>query len=172
MTVLSLGIVRGVGAQILGTALGMAVVVLGRLLMGLNPWEPEPPLVIGAILGIVAFLVGAGSFKDWFKWARGEVTPMHHGPPEGKPAWTRYLGVDYNHRVIGVQYLVTAILMLLIGGSFAMVFRVELSEAGRQWLDPAVYNTMIGMHGWIMIASILLGIAGLANYLVPLLIGA
>jgi cytochrome c oxidase subunit 1 len=172
MTILSLGIIRGVGAQILGTALGMVVVVLGRLLMGLNPWEPEPVLVIGAITGIVAFLVGTGSFNDWFKWARGEVTPMHHGPPEGKPAWTRYFGVDYNHRVIGVQYIVTAILLLLIGGSFAMIFRVELSQAGRQWLDPAVYNTMIGMHGWVMIASILLGIAGLSNYLVPLLIGA
>jgi cytochrome c oxidase subunit 1 len=31
---------------------------------------------------------------------------------------------------------------------------------------------MIGMHGWVMIASILLGSSGLANYLIPLLIGA
>ena len=29
---------------------------------------------------------------------------MHHGPPAGKPAWTRYFGVDYNHKVIGIQY--------------------------------------------------------------------
>jgi cytochrome c oxidase subunit 1 len=80
--------------------------------------------------------------------------------------------VDYNHRVIGVQYIVTAILLVLVGGALASIFRVELAQAGRQWLDPAVFNTMIGMHGWVMIAAILVGIAGLSNYLIPLLIGA
>jgi cytochrome c oxidase subunit 1 len=150
----------------------MALVVVVRLLMGLNAWEPEPVLVVGAMVGVVAFLFGVGSLNDWLRWARGEETPMHHGPPSGKPAWTRYFGTDYSHKVIGVQYIVTGILLLLIGGLLAMFLRVELAQSGRQWLDPAVYNTMIGMHGWIMIATILLGIGGLANYLVPLLIGA
>ena len=172
MTVLSLGLVRGLGAQIVGTALGLALIVLSRVLMGLDAWAAEPAVVLGAIVGIIAFLIGAGSFNDWFKWTRGEETPMHHGPPPDKPAWTRYFNVDYNHRVIGIQYLVTAILLLLIAGTLAGIFRVELAQAGRDWLDPAVYNTMIGMHGWVMIASILLGIAGFANYLIPLLIGA
>jgi cytochrome c oxidase subunit 1 len=97
---------------------------------------------------------------------------MHHGPPTDKPSWTRYFGVDYSHKVIGIQYIVTGLLLLLFGGMLASIFRVELAQAGRQWLDPAVFNTMIGMHGWVMIASILVGIAGMANYLVPLLIGA
>jgi cytochrome c oxidase subunit 1 len=172
MTVLSLGLVRGVAAQIAGTALGMALVVVVRVLMGMDAWRAEPVVVVGSMVGVIAFLLGAGSMDDWFKWARGEETPMHHGPPEGKPAWTRYFGVDYNHRVIGIQYIVTGIVLLLVGGALAMVMRVELVEAGRQFLDPAVYNTMIGMHGWVMIASTLLGIAGLSNYLIPLLIGA
>ncbi|MFC2037203.1 cbb3-type cytochrome c oxidase subunit I [Chloroflexota bacterium] len=172
MTVLSLGLVRGLGAQIVGTALGMALVVLVRVLMGLNAWEPEPIAVVGAMMGVIAFLIGAGTMDDWFKWAKGEETPMRHGPPEGKPTWTRYYSVDYNHRVIGVQYIVTGIVTLLLGGTLALIFRAELAEVGRQFLDPAVFNTMIGMHGWIMIASILLGIAGLSNYLIPLLIGA
>ncbi len=172
MTVLSLGLVRGVGAQIVGTILGMALVMGVRLAMGMEPLELEPVLVLGLIVGVIAFLIGAGSFSDWFKWAKGEETPMHHGPPEGKPAWTRYFGVDYNHRVIGVQYLVTGILLVLVGGALASIFRLELARVGRQFLDPAIFNTMIGMHGWIMIAAILLGISGLANYLVPLMIGA
>ena len=172
MTVLSLGLVRGVIAQILGTALGMALVVGIRVLMGLSAWNAEPAVVLGAIIGTLAFMVGVGSMSDWFKWAGGQATPMHHGPPPGKPAWTRYLSVDYSHKVIGIQYVVAGVLMLLAGGALASIFRVELAEAGRQFLDPAVYNTMIGMHGWVMIASILLGIAGMANYLVPLLIGA
>ena len=172
MTILSLGLVRGLIAQIAGTALGMVLVMVIRVLMGLDAWEAEPVLVVGSMIGVVTFLVGAGSFSDWFKWAQGKETPMHHGPPPGKPAWTRYFSVDCNHRVIGIQYIVTGILMLLVGGALAMIFRVELAQAGRQWLDPAVFNTMIGMHGWVMIATILLGIAGLSNYLLPLLIGA
>jgi cytochrome c oxidase subunit 1 len=150
----------------------MVLMIAIRALLGLNPLEPEPVMVVGAMVGVVAFLIGAGSFSDWVKWIRGVETPMHHGPPADKPAWTRYFSVDYNHRVIGIQYMVTAVLLLLIGGIMAMIFRVELAEAGRQWLDPAVYNTMIGMHGWIMIASILLGSAGFGNYLIPLLLGA
>jgi cytochrome c oxidase subunit 1 len=172
MTVLSLGLVRGVVAQIVGTGLGMALVVLVRLLMGLPAWESEPATVCGALLGAIAFMAGSGSMNDWFRWAQGTETPLRHGPQDDEPAWTRYLGVDYNHKVIGIQYVVWGLVLLLVGGALASIFRVELAEAGRQFLDPAVYNTMIGMHGWIMIASILLGIAGLANYLVPLLIGA
>jgi cytochrome c oxidase subunit 1 len=172
MTVLSLGLLRGLGAQILGTALGIALVVLVRLLMGLEAWAAEPAVVVGGIVGVVAFLIGIGSMNDWVKWAKGEETPMHHGPPPDRPSWTRYFGVDYSHKVIGIQYIVTGILLLVTGGTLASIFRVELAQAGRQWLDPAVYNTMIGMHGWVMIASILVGIAGMANYLVPLLIGA
>jgi cytochrome c oxidase subunit 1 len=172
MTVLSLGLLRGLGAQILGTALGIALVVLVRLLMGLEVWAAEPAIVVGGIVGIIAFLIGIGCMNDWLEWAKGEETPMHHGPPADRPSWTRYFGVDYSHKVIGIQYIVTGILLLVTGGTLASIFRVELAQAGRQWLDPAVYNTMIGMHGWVMIASILVGIAGMANYLVPLLIGA
>ena len=172
MTVLSLGLLRGMGAQILGTALGIALVVVVRLLMGLEAWAAEPAVVVGGIVGIIAFLIGIGSMNDWLKWANGEETPMHHGPPPDRPSWTRYFGVDYSHKVIGIQYIVTGVLLLIFGGTLASIFRVELAQAGRQWLDPAVFNTMIGMHGWVMIASILVGIAGMANYLVPLLIGA
>ena len=64
--------------------------------------------------------IAAGTVKDWFKWAKGEETPMHHGPPEDKPAWTRYLSVDYSHKVIGVQYTVTGILLLLFAGALAI----------------------------------------------------
>lgn len=172
MTILSLGLARGVAAQIAGTVLGMILVMVIRVLMGLEPWQPEPIVVVGSMVGVIAFLMGAGSLNDWFKWAKGEKTPMHHGAPPGRPAWTRYFGVDYNHRVIGVQYIATSILLLLFGGTLAMIFRMELARQGPDFLDPAIFNTMIGMHGWVMIATILLGIAGLANYLIPLLIGA
>jgi cytochrome c oxidase subunit 1 len=172
MTLLSLGLIRGLGAQILGIVVGVLLVVVGRILLGLPPWKAEPAVVVGAMTGTVAFLIGVGSMNDWFKWAEGKETPLRHGPPTDRPAWTRYFGVDYSHKVIGIQYGVLAVALLVVGGTIAMIFRVELAHSGRQFLDPAIYNTMIGMHGFVMIASILIGISGMANYLVPLMIGA
>jgi cytochrome c oxidase subunit 1 len=171
-TILSLGLLRGIIAQAVGTALGMVLVMLIRVLQGKPAWEAEPVIVIGALIGGVCFLIGVGALKDWFKWAKGEETPMHHGPPEGRPAWTRYFGVDYSHKIIGVQYTITGILLLLLAGTLALIFRVELAQPGLQFLDPDTFNTFIGAHGIIMIAAMLLGIGGMANYLVPLMIGA
>ncbi len=60
----------------------------------------------------------------------------------------------------------------MIGGGFAVIFRTELAAPGFQFLTANTYNTMFSMHGWVALASILLGIGALANYLVPLMIGA
>ncbi len=171
-TIFSLGVIRGIIGQIIGAALGMGLVMGIRLLRGLPAWKAEPITVVGALIGGIGFLIGVGVLADWFKWTSGEETPMHHGPPEGKPAWTRYFSVDYSHKVIGVQYTVTGILLLMVAGSLAMVFRLELAHSGLQFLDPATFNTFISAHGIIMIASILLGVGGMSNYLVPLMIGA
>ena len=103
----------------------------------------------------------------------------------------KYFGPSLDHKVIGVQYTATSILLLGIGGFFALIFRTELAESGLQVLtryfeivDPGagaeairvqalnLYNTLMSLHGILMIVSILLGIAGVMNYLVPLLIGA
>jgi cytochrome c oxidase subunit 1 len=143
-----------------------------RGLTGLPVWNAETALVAGAILGGVAFMIAAGTVSDWFKWAKGQDTPLHHGAPEGKATWTRYLSVDYSHKIIGIQYVVTGIMLLLVGGGLAIIFRFELVESGMQFLTLDGYNTIMSAHGIIMIASILLGIGGLANYLVPLMIGA
>ena len=53
-----------------------------------------------------------------------------------------------------------------------LVFRTELSESGLQFLSLQWYNTLMSLHGIGMIIGILLGVAGVINYLVPLLIGA
>lgn len=171
-TTLSLGLVKGLIGFIVGEALGITLAVAVRTVSGLPMWNAETALVAGSILGAIGFMIAAGTVSDWPKWAKGEETPLHHGPPEGKPAWTRYFSVDYSHKVIGVQYVVTGILLLLLAGGLAIIFRVELVRTGLQFLTADQYNTMMSAHGIIMIASILLGIGGLANYLVPLMIGA
>ncbi|MFW5942445.1 MAG: cbb3-type cytochrome c oxidase subunit I [Chloroflexota bacterium] len=171
LTILSLGVVRALIGQIVGTALGYGLVAGMRQAMGLEP-DPEPAWVLGALVGVITSLLFAGVLTDWIKWAMGKETPLRHGPPEGKPSWTRYLSVDYNHKVIGLQYGVTSMFLLLVGGILAIIFRLELSMPDMQFLTMDTYNTIFSAHGIIMIASILLGVGAMGNYLVPMMIGA
>jgi cytochrome c oxidase subunit 1 len=166
-------VTRGLIGYLCGNAAGVLLVTLIRAAAGMDPvWNEEPAWAAGAVLGAIGFMIGVGALTDWFQWTKGIETPLHHGPPPGKPAWTRYFGVDYNHKVIGIQYAVTGLVMLMIGGGFAVIFRTELARDGFQFLDAETFNTLISMHGWAALMAILIGIGGMANYLVPLMIGA
>ncbi|RME05599.1 MAG: cytochrome C oxidase subunit I [Anaerolineae bacterium] len=172
VNIFSLSLVRGIVFQVIGMLVGMGVVTLVRLLMGLPAWKAEPAWVFGAILSVLFFLIGAGVFSDWYKMAFGEPVSDHHDPDPSLPTWARYLNISYDHKVIGIQYGVTSILVVGIAGTFAMIFRTELAQAGLQFVDLDFFNTLIGLHGIVMIAGILLGVGAMSNYLVPLLIGA
>jgi cytochrome c oxidase subunit 1 len=167
---LALGLVRGLLWQIAGTALGIGFITGCRVLLGLPAWKAEPAAVFGALLGALFFLYGVGALDDWLKWAAGEETPEHHSAAH--LGWRRYFGVSLDHKVIGIQYLVLSFVLLSVGGMFAIIFRTELAETGMQFLTPIEYNTLMSLHGMVMIVSILLGIAAWMNYLVPMLIGA
>jgi cytochrome c oxidase subunit 1 len=144
-----------------------------RALRGADtPWLYEPALAFGAIIGVIGFLLGTGVLTDWLKWIVGRRTPLRHGAPEGRPEWSRYFNVDYNHKVIGIQYGVSSLLVLLIGGTFAIIFRIELAQTGMQWLNNTQFNTLFSAHGIIMIAAMLGGVGAMVNYLAPLMIGA
>ncbi len=171
VTFFSLGLVRGLIGQIVGFAFGYGLVAGIQLAKGLDVHQ-DLAVMIGAFVGVIFFLLFAGVLTDWLKWAAGKEAHLHHGPPKYLAVWTRYFSVDTNHKVIGVQYTVTAILLLLIGGFLAIVFRMELTYPGMQFLNPDQYNTLFSAHGIIMIVSILLGVGGMLNYLVPLMIGA
>jgi cytochrome c oxidase subunit 1 len=78
-----------------------------------------------------------------------------------------------DHKRIGISYMVTAYAFYLVGGALAMVIRTELIEPGRQVVSQGRYNEMFTMHGSIMLFLFLGPFAfGLANYVVPLQIGA
>ena len=169
---MQLGLTRGLLFQAVGTVAGMALAMIWRLLAGLDFWDKEVVFVVGGLVGGFAFMWGVGAIDDWLQWCRGKATPLVHGPPVGKPAWTRYFSTDYNHKVIGIQYSVTSLVLLMLGGSFALIFRAELAQADLQFLGIGMYNKLIGLHGWTVIGAILLGVGGMGNYLVPLMIGA
>ena len=65
--------------------------------------------------------------------------------------WLRYLSFSLDHKVIGIQYLVTAFLFYLIGGLMAVAMRMELATPAADLVDPNFYNALMTNHGTIMI---------------------
>jgi cytochrome c oxidase subunit 1 len=95
-------------------------------------------------------------------------------PQPGEPEnWWRFFTFSTDHKVIGIQYIVTAFVFFLIGGFLAMVIRGELITPEADLVDRTVYNALFTMHGTIMLFMWTFPVLnGLANYLVPLQIGA
>ncbi|MGK7890466.1 MAG: cbb3-type cytochrome c oxidase subunit I, partial [Leptolyngbyaceae cyanobacterium] len=102
------------------------------------------------------------------------ANPNTGQPYPGAPDnWKRFFSFSTDHKVIGIQYIVTAFVFFLIGGLFAMIIRGELITPEADLVDRTVYNAMFTMHGTIMLFMWTFPVlAGLANYLVPLMIGA
>lgn len=95
---------------------------------------------------------------------------IHH---TGDRKWTDYFTFCTDHKVIGIQYLVTAFFFYFVGGALAEVVRTELATPDPDFVSPEVYNQMFTMHGTIMIFLwIVPAGAAFANYLIPLMIGA
>ncbi|MEA5550594.1 cytochrome c oxidase subunit I [Anabaena cylindrica UHCC 0172] len=94
----------------------------------------------------------------------------HHETPNN---WKTYFTFSTDHKVIGIQYLVTSFIFFLIGGIFAMILRGELITPESDLIDRTVYNGMFTMHGTVMLFLWTFpSLVGLANYLVPIMIGA
>jgi cytochrome c oxidase subunit I len=98
-----------------------------------------------------------------------EPAPVVHSHPRGLLRWL----TSSDHKDIGVAYMVTAFSFYLIGGLMAMVMRAQLAQPNQQLVSDARYNELFTMHGSIMLFLFLGSFAfGLANFLVPLQIGA
>jgi cytochrome c oxidase subunit 1 len=97
----------------------------------------------------------------------------HEGHHDHRPSGIMRWITTTNHKDIGTLYLWFAFIMLLIGGAMAMVIRAELFQPGLQVVDPQFFNTMTTMHGLIMVfGAIMPAMVGLANWQIPLMIGA
>jgi cytochrome c oxidase subunit 1/cytochrome c oxidase subunit I+III len=92
--------------------------------------------------------------------------------------WTSGSGVlgwlsSVDHKSIGIRYIVTAFIFLLMGGVEALIMRVQLARPDQHFLTPEQYNEFFTMHGVSMIfwyASPIL--SGISNYIWPLLLGS
>jgi cytochrome c oxidase subunit 1 len=78
-----------------------------------------------------------------------------------------------DHKRIGLMYIATSMFFLLVGGLEALLIRTQLAEANLKILNPELYNQIFTMHGTTMVfLAVMPFLIGLANYVVPLLIGA
>jgi len=79
-----------------------------------------------------------------------------------------------DHKKIGIMYVINSFLFFLIGGLFALVVRSELAQPGLQVVaDEHVYNEAFTIHATVMIFLFIIPmLAGLGNYVVPLMVGA
>ncbi|MDJ0714351.1 MAG: cytochrome c oxidase subunit I [Prochloraceae cyanobacterium] len=105
--------------------------------------------------------------------SKTQETAGHSHHPEAWK-WYHYFWYNTDHKVIGIQYLVTAFVFYLISGLMAMAMRTELYTADPDFIDPSLYNAFLTNHGTMMIFFWIVpaAIGGFGNYLVPLMIGA
>jgi cytochrome c oxidase subunit 1 len=78
-----------------------------------------------------------------------------------------------NHKDIGTLYLLFSFIMVCVGATFSGVIRTELMKPGLQFVQPYFFNEMTTLHALVMIfGAIMPGFVGLANWMIPLQIGA
>src|SRR5712691_13491590 len=94
-----------------------------------------------------------------------------------------------DHKVIGLQYLITAMAMAIVGGLLSMLMRYQLAwpqgisplmaklfpvSYNGGVMAPEFYISLVTMHGTIMVFFLFTAVltGGFGNFLIPLQIGA
>src|SRR5437762_8202981 len=109
-----------------------------------------------------------------------------HEPPSG---FIRKYIFSLDHKVIGIQYIILALVAVLVGMVMSVLMRMNLSWPGTHWpilatlfpegapggvMNPEFYLSLVTMHGTIMVFFVLTTApqGGFGNYFLPIQIGA
>ena len=161
-------VIKGLAGAAVGYGVGGSFMALLRLSAGKPAWDIETMIAGGFLFALVGWLLGVGVWDYWAKpW---------FGRPEKQykvVGWRRYISFDTDHKVIGTQYLVSFLFIFFLAGLFAMFMRGELATPGRDLMSPATYNSLMSLHGTMMIFVAVAATAGsFGNYFLPIMIGA
>ncbi len=121
--------------------------------------------------------------------AEAHLTEAHAREGHGPQGFLWKYVFSKDHKVIGIQYYVTAMLMALIAGTLAMLIRLQLAWPEKTWpglgnilskgfsggvMNPEFYAMLFTMHGTIMVFFVLstAPVSGFGNILIPLQVGA
>ena len=101
-----------------------------------------------------------------------DVTPERLSRPTFLE-WVTDWVTTVDHKKLGLMYIIYSVVFLLVGGAEAMAIRIQLMFPNSHFVAPDTYNRLFTMHGTTMV--FLMGMPflfGLANYVMPLQIGA
>jgi cytochrome c oxidase subunit 1 len=101
----------------------------------------------------------------------GGIADHIHPEPQG---FVRRYVFSIDHKIIGIQYIVTAFVFFILSGLLAETIRTQLLNANGGFVSPETYNEVYSVHGsamvWLVVIPILTG--GFGNLIFPLQIGA
>ena len=98
-------------------------------------------------------------------------------PPRYREDWRRGRVASWvttvDHKRIGILYMVTSLVFFGAGGLLALLIRAQLATPDEHFITRNAYNELFTIHGTTMIFLFIVPFwAGLANFVVPLMIGA
>ncbi|MBA2288655.1 MAG: cbb3-type cytochrome c oxidase subunit I [Ktedonobacteraceae bacterium] len=162
-----------VSAIVLGVA---GAVIAGLIVHSLVPDNLDAAMAAAYTAWVLFFFVGIGAFNGILKWgfARHEPTLDEELQLAGKDQgiW-RYFRFTTDHKVVGMQYLFTVLVLFFVGSMGAFMIRLEQARPGALFFNPATYNTIVGMHGIIMVVAAIVMVSGpFGNFVLPIMIGA
>ncbi len=87
--------------------------------------------------------------------------------------WLHEWVTTVDHKRLGIMYISSGIVFFVIAGLEATIMRWQLFFPNNDAISPQVFNRLFTMHGTTMVFLVGMPIIiGMANYLVPLMIGA
>jgi cytochrome c oxidase subunit 1 len=154
--------------------IGVGITTLVRWAEGWKPiWDGTVITTVSLFTIPIGFLIGIGGFDYWMRYAFGAPTVPEDHSGHGARNWKDYFRINTDHKVIGIQYLVTTIFFFVAGGLLALFVRAELAKPGMQFVDNQTYNGLFSVHASLMIFLFVIpAFAALGNYVIPLMIGA
>ena len=96
--------------------------------------------------------------------------PAHEEGPTGLLKWL----TSTDHKLIGMNYIVTSLVMFFAAGLMALALRTQLASPSSSLLSPQTFNELFTMHGSLMLYLFAgpFAFGGLANFILPLQVGA
>lgn len=161
-------LLHGIVLALVGYGIGVGLVAIVRTTIGHDAWQTDISWTFGYVFALIGWLIGIGGWTQWGREFVG-LEPKSYA----LTGWHRYFGFSGDHKVIGIQYIVTFAALLLISGALALVLRGELAQSGTDIFAGDDYNAAMSFHGITMVAvAVAMFIGGLGNYAVPIMIGA
>jgi len=165
---------RAIVGTMVGTVFAFAVMFFFRWAFGFDElYKGQPYAAAIATFASLGFVIGIGNFDWWWRYLRGKHVDYEDHSLHGARTFRDYFRVNTDHKVIGVQYLLVVLFFFVLGGIFAMLVRWELAAPGHTIADGETYNGYFSVHATLMIFLFVIpAFAGLANYILPIMIGA